>query len=406
MRKIFIIVIYVLSIICVQNLYSVTNHTVKLGIDLMYESNFELIKGKKAALLANFSSRTRHGEQTAEIMAKSKRFKLKTIFTPEHGYYSIIPAGKAVDDNNVFGIKTVSLYGANRKPTPDLLKDIEVIVIDIQDIGIRSYTYISTVYYVLEAAAENKIKVIICDRPNPLSGDLVDGNVLDTSVKSFIGIAPIPYLHGCTVGELANIFIGEKYIKNAEKLDFKVIKMVNWQREYTWEQTGLTWYPTSPNIPTVNAVRGAAMLGVFGELKIFNIGIGTSLPFQYLYFTNPNIIINDSIFKLDENGIILSKIYNTAINAKPGILLNFDAGYCPRLYTFGFKILGLLLEKKSDFVIKTNLNQNDKEMFIKATGNEKILNEIKNFTNTEKLINLVNEGLVDFLNMRLKYLLY
>lgn len=388
------------------NAFAIKNNAVKLGIDILMDNNFKVIKNKRVALLANFSSRTRYGEQTAEIMAKSKRFKLVKIFTPEHGYYSIIPAGKAVDDNVVFGVKAISLYGANRKPSPDFLKDIDVIVIDIQDVGVRSYTYISTMYNVLEAAAENEVQVVICDRPNPLGGNLVDGNVLKLKNKSFIGIAPIPYLHGCTVGELANIFVGEKYFNKAESLDYSVIKMQNWDRNDTWEQTGLTWYPTSPNIPTVNAIRGVAMLGVFGELRIFNIGVGSSLPFQYLYFTNPNIILNDEVFKFDENGIIISKLYNSSITSVPGILFNFDADYSPRLYSFGFKILGKLLEKKPDFVAKTKLENRDKEMFIKAVGNEEIFNEIMNFRSSAQLIELVNEGLVQFLNMRIRYLLY
>ncbi len=398
--------IFILLLLSITPSFAINDFVVKLGIDVLYESNFEIIKNKNVALLANLSSRTRFGEQTAEIMAKSNRFKLVKIFTPEHGYYSIIPAGKAVNDNVIFGINAISLYGKDRKPSPELLKNVDIIVVDIQDVGIRSYTYISTVYNVLEAAAENNIKVIICDRPNPLSGNLVDGNVLKLNNKSFIGIAPIPYIHGCTVGELANIFVNEKYINSANKLDFQIIKMENWDRDFTWEQTGLTWYPTSPNIPTVNAIRGAALLGVFGELRIFNIGIGTSLPFQYLFFTNPNIKINEKIFDLDENGIIITKLYNSSINNLPGILLNFDAEYSPRLYTFGFKILGMLLEQKPNFIAITKLEDRDKEMFIKAVGNSEIFDEITNFRSTDLLLEKVNEGLVQFLNMRLRYLLY
>lgn len=404
MRKLIIVSLFMLA--CTLSSYAIKNNTVKLGIDILIENNFEIIKNKNVALLANFSSRTRNGDQTAEIMASSPRFKLKTIFTPEHGYYSIIPAGVHVSDNEVFGVKSISLYGDKRKPTPDMLKDIDVIVIDIQDIGIRSYTYISTMYNILEAAAENDVDILICDRPNPLSGDLVDGNVLKVANRSFIGIAPIPYIHGCTIGELVNIFVGEKYFNQAENLRYEVLKMRNWRRDQPWEKTGLAWYPTSPNIPTVNAVRGAAMLGVFGELRIFNIGIGTTLPFQYCYFTNPNLIINNEIFDFDENGIVISKIHNTKISEKPGILFNFDSDYSPRLYSFGFKILAKLLEKKPDFITKTKLEKRDSEMFIKAVGNSAIFDEVTNFKSSETLMELVNEGLVQFLNMRLKYLLY
>src|SRR5207253_1630447 len=153
---------------------------------------------------------------------------------------------------------------------------------DIQDIGVRPYTYLSTMIYAMEAAAENGIEFIVLDRPNPLSGQRIEGNILDTAFRSFVGVAPIPYLHGMTVGELAKMAKGEKWFHHAEKLHLSVIKMTGWKRAMYWNETGLKWIAPSPNIPTFENAIGCAMFGAIGELGILSIGIGSDLPFLRL----------------------------------------------------------------------------------------------------------------------------
>ena len=210
-----------------------------------------------------------------------------SILVPEHGFYISVPAGSKVSDDSLFGVPVFSLYGIERSPGRKILSNCDVILIDVQDIGVRSYTYISTVYKVMEAAAKFSIPVIILDRPNPLGGMIVDGNTIDKGRESFVGIVPISYIHGMTIGELAMMINQEGWLpigksKMPLKCDLSIIEMKGWSRWMAWEDCGMLWFPTSPHVPTVNAIRGLAVLGIFGELGIINIGIGTTLPFQYI----------------------------------------------------------------------------------------------------------------------------
>ena len=272
-------------ILCCAFSASANEAKVRLGIDVLLDENADLLAGKRIALLTNFTGRLSDGRLTAEVFSKRSDFKLVKIFTPEHGFYLSSPAGKSVDNTTIYGVPTISLYGGNRHPTAEQLSDCDIVVVDLQDVGVRSYTYASTVLYVAESALKAGKFLIVCDRPNPLGGLAVDGNVLEPKYKSFIGLLPVPYLHGCTIGELVMMAIGEGWLDVQKNSGYEIITMDNWKRSMTWEDTGLMWFPTSPNVPTVNSVRGMAMLGAFGELSLFNIGIGTSTPFQYCGIT-------------------------------------------------------------------------------------------------------------------------
>lgn len=387
---------------------AVNSFQVKCGIDVLVETNFEAIKGKRVALLANFSSRDRYGELTAKLMANSEVFQLTKIFTPEHGFYSMVAAGQKVSDTKVFGVDAISLYGSNRKPNKKQLSDIDVIVIDIQDIGIRSYTYISTAFNVLEVAAENQIPVIVCDRPNPIGGNIVDGNVLEKGRDSFIGIAPITYLHGCTIGELAKMFAGEKWIKQSEKLELKVIKLQGWRREMAWEETGLMWFPTSPNIPTVNSIRGAAMVGIFGELSLFHIGIGSALPFQY-FGLNIDIVenVNDLLKTDDLPGIVLADgMFTLNKSNMYGYFINFSDKSIIAPYTAGIKLALAFRDALPTLFDINKVNENNKSMFIKAVGSEELYNAIMKKATKEYVLKIATKGIEEFTKLRQKYLLY
>ena len=257
------------------------------GIDVLEQNNFKEIEGKKVALLTNHAGRSRDGRLTLNILKESGIVNLTGLFVPEHGFFTTIPAGEKVKDDTVFGVRAYSLYGGSKSPDDNLLKKCDVVVVDLQDIGIRSYTYISTMYNTMKACANAGKPIIILDRPNPIGGIVVDGGVLDDNVRSFVGMVPVSYLHGCTFGELAMMinnegWLGTKKDSGKLKCELTVIKMKGWERWMAWEDTGLFWYPTSPHIPSVNAVRGAAVLGIIGELGMISIGIGTTSPFQYL----------------------------------------------------------------------------------------------------------------------------
>ena len=194
---------------------------IKLGIDVLIENNFSQLKGKRVGLLTNQSGRTGNGELTIEAFSNTDVCKLVCLYTPEHGFYTTIPAGESVKDDSIMGYPIYSLYGQSKKPLKSHIAEIDVIVVDIQDVGIRSYTYISTLFKLLETAIEHNKEVLILDRPNPIGGLIVDGNILVKGKESFIGIAPISYVHGCTIAELAKMFVGENWLKNSKKNTYK-----------------------------------------------------------------------------------------------------------------------------------------------------------------------------------------
>lgn len=387
---------------------------IKLGIDVLIEQNFSILSGQRVGLLCNFASRASDEKLTVEHLISAPNFNLTAIFTPEHGFYGAVPAGKYVPDDSIYGVPVFSLYGNNRKPTRYQMSFLDVIVVDLQDIGLRSYTFISTLTKVLESAAENNKQVIVLDRPNPLGGEIVDGNVLDTDKISFVGIAPIAYLHGCTIGELAIMFNEEGWISNEKKLkaNLLVIKMENWHRTNTWEDTGLRWYATSPNIPSVDAIRGAAMFGVFGELHLFNLGVGTKYPFQFLALKNKNILkLSKHIKKLLPIGIRFeTKYYGELKNQKSkttpiGFLFKFDKNVNAPLFTLGFKII-LELRKFFPELFELNSIPNVRKiMFNKVIGNERLLDSLCKSANSI-ILSQINDGLNEFIKLRNKYLLY
>jgi uncharacterized protein YbbC (DUF1343 family) len=391
---------------------------IMLGVDVLIQKHYSDIAGKKVALLTNHAGRTNNAELTAEVFARSDKFDLVSFFTPEHGFYTTTPAGEAVSNITLFGKPVYSLYGSNRRPLKWQLSSCEVVVIDIQDIGVRSYTYISTVYNMMDACAEYDIPVIILDRPNPIGGLIVDGGTVEKGKESFIGIIPVSYVHGCTVGELAMMINGEGWLSSgkdgiARKCDLRVIKMIDWHRWMAWSDTGLMWFPTSPHIPTVDALRGAAMLGVFGELGTVSIGIGTTLPFQYVGNQNFDIeSIAKNIPDLKYPGINLYPIeYQPFYGKGSGDLLNgfllkfpLDNSFMP--YSTGFKIMLAIRKTHPEIFNKKWISDKAAQMFTKATGKVDLLNALITKKSDFYILSLANDGLEEFLEIRAKYFLY
>jgi len=249
---------------------------IKLGVDVLMEGQTHLIRGKRVGLVTNPTGVDGHMRATADLLAEHPDVRLVALFGPEHGIRGGV-LGRIEDSTDAkTGVPVYSLHGKIHKPTPEMLKDVDVLLFDVQDIGCRSYTYISTMYRCMEAAAENQVPFIVLDRPNPLNGLIVDGNVLDPKFKSGIGIAPIAYLHGMTVGELAGFFNEECGIG----CELTVVKMKRWKRKMTWRDTRLTWVPTSPHIPEVDSAWFYPITGIFGEMPLVNIGVGYTLPFK------------------------------------------------------------------------------------------------------------------------------
>ena len=281
---------YTPRLICAQLLFflilfsasSVQSQKVYLVIDVLQKNNFSLLAGMRVGLITNQTGVNSKLQSTVDLFKQANNFNLTTVFSPEHGLKGTVGSGQSFDSytDTVTGIKYFSLYGKSQKPTKEMLTGIDVLVYDIQDIGVRSYTYISTLGLAMEAAAENKIPFIVLDRPNPLGGIRIEGNVVEDDFVSFVSRYKIPYVYGLTCGELANLINSKSAIGNKVKCQLKVVKMEGWKRSMKFSDTGLIWVPTSPNVPYQETPSYLVSTGVLGELVVFGIGITYTLPFQ------------------------------------------------------------------------------------------------------------------------------
>jgi len=255
---------------------------VKTGIEVLRDQNFKILEGKRVGLITNPTGVDRALKSTVDILFEAKNVKLVALFGPEHGVRGDAHAGDKVDNitDTKTGLPVYSLYGKTRKANPDMLKGIDVLVYDIQDIGCRSFTFISTMGLAMEVAAENNIEFIVLDRPNPLGGEKIEGNLAEEPFISFVSQFKIPYIYGQTCGELASMLNEENMLKKKCKLT--VVKMKGWHRNMTWEQTGLEWVIASPHIPNKNSSYFYPVTGILGELGYVSIGVGYTLPFQMI----------------------------------------------------------------------------------------------------------------------------
>lgn len=234
------------------------------------------LQGKRVAMVVNQTSEV-NGIHLVDTLISSG-VNIVKVMAPEHGFRGEAPDGQRIDDSRDArtGLPIISIYGKNKKPTAEMLQDVDVLIFDIQDVGVRFYTFISTMHYVMEAAAENKKKVIVLDRPNP-NGMYIDGPVKDDNIKSFVGMHPIPVVHGLTVGELATIINGEGWLANGVKADLTVVGMKGW--DHTSEYA-LPIKP-SPNLPNDNSIALYPTLGLF-EGTVVSVGRGTDHPFEQI----------------------------------------------------------------------------------------------------------------------------
>lgn len=247
------------------------------------EQYLPLLQNKKIGLVVNHTSQV--GSVHLVDFLLENNIQVKKIFAPEHGFRGDASAGEEIQDgtDSKTGIEVISLYGKSRKPTKEHLQNLDILIFDIQDVGCRFYTYISTLHYVIEACAENNVELIVLDRPNP-NGDYVAGPVLKPGFESFVGMDPIPVVHGCTVGELANMINGEKWHKAKKSCDLKVIPILNYSHSAKYE---LPVKP-SPNLPNYLSVRLYPSLCFF-EATSVSVGRGTEFPFQVLGGLKPDL---------------------------------------------------------------------------------------------------------------------
>ena len=289
MRKFLLALLVAAPLFAFINQASAADVKVKTGIEVLRDRGFEGLAGKRVGLVTNPSGVDSQLRSTIDILFNAPEVNLVALYGPEHGVRGDVYAGGKISDSidEVTGLPVYSLYGTTRKPTQEMLKGIDVMVYDIQDVGVRSYTFISTLGLVMEACAPLGIEVMVLDRPNPLGGNKIEGCYVEQPFNSFVSQYRIPYVYGLTVGELA-VLINEEGLNRGQKGDqepvkckLSVVPMEGWTRDMLYEATGLPWVLPSPNIPFKDSPMYYAASGVCGELYGFmNIGIGYTLPFQ------------------------------------------------------------------------------------------------------------------------------
>lgn len=264
------------------SLVSAQKINIKTGIEVLKAENFKSLEGKRVGLITNPTGVDNNLKSDIDILFEAKNVNLVALFGPEHGVRGNAHAGQSVEGNKdeVTGLPVYSLYGKTRKATPEMLKDIDVLVYDIQDIGSRSFTYISSMGLAMEAAAENGKEFIVLDRPNPLGGNRVEGCLVEDGFTSFVSQYPIPYIYGLTCGELAQMLNGERMLKGGVQCKLKVIKMRGWKRKMNYTATGLQWIPSSPHIPHAETSYYYPLSGITGEFTYLSIGVGYTIPFE------------------------------------------------------------------------------------------------------------------------------
>lgn len=255
---------------------------VKPGIEVLRESGFQALKGKRVGLITNPTGVDNALKSTIDILHEAPEVELVALFAPEHGVRGDVPAGEKVagDVDKATGVKVYSLYGATRKPTAEMLKDVDVLVYDIQDNGCRSYTFISTMGLAMEQCARLGKEFVVLDRPNPLGGEKVEGPVTKPECVSFVSQYPIPYLYGLTPGELARLLVGEGMIRGAQNLKLTVVPMEGWYRSMHFSDTLMPWVLPSPHIPSAETAMYYPASGIAGELDYLQIVVGYTMPFR------------------------------------------------------------------------------------------------------------------------------
>lgn len=258
---------------------------VQTGAEVFFQGDLHQLAGKRIGLVSHQAAHHLGGKATWQtLLARAGPYRVAALLGPEHGFFGQSRAGSKIADETLPAqpgappVKVYSLFGAHRRPTPEMLADLDLLIVDLQDVGVRCYTYIATLLYTMEAAAAAHLPVLVLDRPNPIGGEVVDGPILELPFRSFVGCAQIPWCHGMTLGELARFFRHRHQIE----CSLTVVPMRGYRRAMTFDQTGLIWIPTSPQIPEATTPLYYALTNLLGELGLICHGVGYTLPFKVI----------------------------------------------------------------------------------------------------------------------------
>ncbi len=405
---------YNLLILLMITVVLLSCHHVETGLDRVHEYS-DLFRHKRLGIITNQTAYDRNDRFIVNKFLQMEDVEISALFGPEHGIRGSYAAGEKIDgaDSVMNEIPVYSLYGRHLKPTPDMLSEVDVLVYDIQDIGARFYTYIWTMALAMEAAAENSIPFVVLDRPNPLTGEGVEGNVLDTTFATFVGLYPIPVRHGMTVGELAHMFNNEGWLKSDREAELKVIPLKGWNRSYWYNETGLEFRKPSPNMPdlaTATVYPGICLL----EGSNVSEGRGTLQPFRQIGapWVNSRELVSrlnalglpgvefhvHAFTPLALEGMAPNPKYKEAVCSGARVVLTDRTVYKP--YLTGIHIVNVLYHLYPDSFSWRVTH------FDRLCGTDRIRKGIINGVDPELLKEQWQEELDRFVKMRRKYLIY
>jgi uncharacterized protein YbbC (DUF1343 family) len=394
-------------------IFNLSAQKVKTGIEVLSSQQFKILEGKRVGLITNPTGVNSELKSTIDILHEAPNVNLVALFGPEHGVRGNIYAGDKVDNNidTKTGLPVYSLYGSTRKATPEMLKGIDVLVYDIQDNGCRSFTYISSMGLAMEAAAENNIDFVVLDRPNPLGGIKIEGNVVEEKFISFVSQFKIPYIYGQTCAELATMLNKEKML--AKQVRLTVIKMKGWKRDMNWEDTGLEWVIASPHIPNKHSSYFYPTTGILGELGYVSIGVGYTLPFEIVGSPWINAdSLSENLNKLKLCGVIFRPIHFKPFYGTfkdefcQGVQIHITDYKKVALTEIQFYIMQELNKLYPEKAVFANADKKRFNMFDKVTGSDFIRIQFSKNHSFDEIKDYFRKDIDDYRKMSSKYYLY
>lgn len=387
----------------------------KPGIETLRDSGFAQLNGKRVGLITNPTGVDNNLKSTVDILHEAAGVNLVALFGPEHGVRGDVHAGDTVGNSvdAATGVKVYSLYGKTYKPTKEMLKDIDVLIYDIQDNGCRSYTFISTMGVAMEACAENNVEFMVLDRPNPVSGTKVEGCLVEDEWISFVSKFKIPYLYGLTPGELAMLLNEEGMLPGGKKCRLTVIPMKGWTRDMPFEQTGMPWVLPSPHVPQAVSSLYYPATGILGELGYVNIGVGYTLPFQ---------MIAAEWIKAEELSKALTDLNLPGLRFRPihvkpfysvgkgvnlqGVQIYITDKDAANLSLVQFYVMQEMARLYPEHKTFDHANQKRYNMFDKVSGSNFIREEFSKRHRVEDIIEYWNKDVDAFKRLSSKYYIY
>lgn len=387
----------------------------KPGIETLRDSGFAQLNGKRVGLITNPTGVDNNLKSTVDILHEAAGVNLVALFGPEHGVRGDVHAGDTVGNSvdAATGVKVYSLYGKTYKPTKEMLKDIDVLIYDIQDNGCRSYTFISTMGVAMEACAENNVEFMVLDRPNPVSGTKVEGCLVEDEWISFVSKFKIPYLYGLTPGELAMLLNEEGMLPGGKKCRLTVIPMKGWTRDMTFEQTGMPWVLPSPHVPQAVSSLYYPATGILGELGYVNIGVGYTLPFQMIAAEWIKAEeLSKALTDLDLPGLRFRPIHvkpfysvGKGVNLQ-GVQIYITDKDAANLSLVQFYVMQEMARLYPEHKTFDHANQKRYNMFDKVSGSNFIREEFSKRHRVEDIIEYWNKDVDAFKRLSSKYYIY